>query len=90
MKTLDSFLVKVKKQIDLIHVLDGAWKDSRFAAKYHINDFGYSKKCLKLYVRSAIEKKDIELNTFGIINELNKSLPGRKFVSKIEVRVRAR
>jgi hypothetical protein len=87
MITIGSFTEKLKKSMENLKLVSEQWKKSSFGEKYEIDDISFSKKCLFIYTDSAIMKKDIEINADEIIRQLNKNLPGRKFVKKIEVKV---
>ncbi len=87
MVNVASFAEKLKESIEKLRLVSDEWKKSRFGRKYEVEDVRFSKKCLFVYTNSAIVKRDIEINSAQILRELNRNLPGRKFVNKIEVKV---
>ena len=85
---LQTFLGKLRKNVDNLGVLSGKFRECSFAEKYSGSELSFSKKCLIIYVPSAVIRHDIEINSHSMLKELNRRLPGRKFIRKIEVRVR--
>ena len=88
MNSLQTFLGKLRKNVDNLSVLSGIFQECSFAEKYSGSELSFSKKCLIVYVPSAVIRKDIEINSYSMLKELNRRLPGRKFIRKIEVKVR--
>jgi len=88
MISLQTFLGKLRKNVDNLSVLSGEFRECSFAEKYSDSEFSFSKKRLIIYVSSAVIRKDIEINSHSMMKELNHRLPGRKFIKEIEVKVR--